>query len=78
MQKSTYAPALRVLVRHIRWLEELEQPALFLAQLTQAKVQHFAAEARSLDAAEGGCLETRAVWRWKLLRCYLEPEHSGL
>ncbi len=40
------------LVGHIRWLQELGQPATFLALLTPAKVQHLAAEARSLDAAE--------------------------
>jgi len=40
------------LVGHVRWLQELKEPADLLAGVPPAKVRHFAAEARSLDAAE--------------------------
>jgi len=40
------------LVGHVRWLQELREPAELLAGVPPAKVRHFAAEARSLDAAE--------------------------
>jgi TnpA family transposase len=40
------------LVGHVRWLEELREPAELMAGVPPAKVRHFAAEARSLDAAE--------------------------
>jgi hypothetical protein len=57
------------LVRHIRWLQGLEQPASFLAHLTPAKVQHFAAEARSLDAAE--VKNVGPAKRYTLLLCLI-------
>ena len=40
------------LVGHVRWLRELGDPADLLAGVPPLKVRHFAAEARSLDAAE--------------------------
>jgi len=40
------------LVSHVRWVQELREPAQLLAGVPPAKVRHFAAEARSLDAAE--------------------------
>jgi hypothetical protein len=40
------------LVGHVRWLQELREPAELLAGVPPAKVRHFAAEARSLDAGE--------------------------
>ncbi|MBV9896502.1 MAG: DUF4158 domain-containing protein, partial [Chloroflexi bacterium] len=57
------------LVGHLRWLQELEQPATFLSQLTPAKVQHLAAEARSLDAAE--VRKISAAKRYTLLLCLM-------
>ena len=43
---------LDVLVGHVRWLQELREPAELLVGVPPAKVRHFATEARSLDAAE--------------------------
>jgi Tn3 transposase DDE domain/Domain of unknown function (DUF4158) len=40
------------LLGHVRWLQELGDPADLLAGVPPIKVRHFAAEARSLDAAE--------------------------
>ena len=40
------------LLAHLRWVEQLGDKAPLLAGLTPAKVRHFAAEARALDAAE--------------------------
>jgi TnpA family transposase len=57
------------LVGHIRWLQELGQPATFLTQLTPAKVQHLAAEARSLDAAE--VRKVSPAKRYTLLLCLM-------
>jgi len=45
------------------------EPASFLAQLTPAKVQHFAAEARSLDAAE--VRNVGPAKRYTLLLCLM-------
>jgi TnpA family transposase len=42
---------LRHLVGRLRWLEELDTGAMAFASIPPAKVRHFAAEARSLDAA---------------------------
>lgn len=40
------------LLAHLEWLEALGDVASLLCSLTPAKVRHFAAEARALDAAE--------------------------
>ena len=40
------------LVGYVRWLQDLREPAELLAGVPPAKVRHFAAEARSLDAAK--------------------------
>jgi hypothetical protein len=57
------------LVGHIRWLQELWQPVTFLSQLRPAKVQHLAAEARSLDAAE--VRRVGPAKRYSLLLCLI-------
>jgi Domain of unknown function (DUF4158) len=57
------------LVAHIRWLQELGQPATFLSQLTPAKVENLAAEARSLDAAE--VRKVSGAKRYSLLLCLM-------
>jgi TnpA family transposase len=57
------------LVAHIRWLQELGQPATFFSQLTPAKVEHLAAEARSLDAAE--VKKVSAAKRYALVLCLM-------
>ena len=57
------------LVGHIRWLQELGQPARFLTQLRPAKVQHLASEARSLDAAE--VRKVGPAKRYSLLLCLI-------
>lgn len=53
------------LVGHVRWLQELGDPAERLAGVPPAKVRHFAAEGRSLDAAE--LKDVNAPKRYSLL-----------
>jgi TnpA family transposase len=55
------------LLAHLRWLEQLGDKAPLLAGLTPAKVRHFAAEARALDAAE--LKDVTPPKRYTLLLC---------
>lgn len=55
------------LLVHLRWVEQLGDKAPLLAGVTPAKVRHFAAEARVLDAAE--LKDTLPPKRYTLLLC---------
>jgi len=63
------------LVGHVRWLQELKEPAELLAGVPPAKVRHFAAEARSLDAAE--LKDITAPKRYTLLLSLISRAQPG-